>query len=174
MKTFTTKLLLAAAVAILAPAAPALADSISFSLTSMDLTGAPGTSVTFDANVSADPGNLGPVDLDTDSFNVDGGLTVDDSDFFNLPIAIDSTNPYSGPLFSVFIPFGTLPGVYDGYFTIIGDFGDLATVDFHVTAAAAASPVPEPGTWLLLSTGLGVACLFRKRLVARPGLGQTA
>ena len=73
---------------LLAPAA--LADTLNFSISNPVQTGAPGTTFSFLASVSAPFSNTGAIFLNGDSFTLSGGtLTVNDSPFFNnFPLSV--------------------------------------------------------------------------------------
>jgi hypothetical protein len=145
--------------AALMPAAPALADTVNLSLTTPVQTGAPSSTLTFDATVSAPLANGAPVFLNSDNFGVGiPGSTIDDSGFLtNFPLSLSPGDDFTGTLFTVTLPSNLASGVYSGFFEIFGGAAGaadpLATVDFQIDAS---SPVPEPGTWVLLATGLGI------------------
>jgi hypothetical protein len=150
------------AVLLLVP--PAYADTINLTLANPVQTGTPNGTLTFNATVSAPLGNSATSFLNGDDFNVSlAGATIDDSDFlFNFPLSLDPGDKFTGDLFTVSLPSVLIPGVYNGFFEILGgsDPGaqnTLATVNFQINAPA---PVPEPGTWLLLGTGLAVLAMF--------------
>ena len=139
--------------------AAAYADSVNFTLTSPNPTIAEsggnlvsGT-VTFAATVSAPFSNSGAVFLNADSFNVTAPITLDDSDFLNnFPLSLSPGTSFSGDLFVLTIPPGTLAGAYLGTFTLLGGadpnaLNTLGTVSFSV------APTPEPSSILLLLTG---------------------
>lgn len=134
----------------------ASADSINMTLSNPVQTGAPGSTLSFDATVLAVSDKLGPVYLNNGSFNT-GPLTLDDSGFLlNFPSVMSGGDSFTGSLFTVTLPSGIVPGVYTGSFLILGGLDSsavntLATVDFTVNAT---SPVPEPGTYVLFGTGL--------------------
>jgi hypothetical protein len=140
--------------------APALADTINLSLTTPTQTGSPGSTLTFGATVSAPLANGAAVFLNSDNFgdNIPGSL-IDDAGFlFSFPLSLNPGGSFTGTLFSVALPFNLSPGTYNGFFEILGGASgnaqnSLATVDFQINAS---SPVPEPGTWLLLVTGLSI------------------
>ena len=138
--------------------APAYADTLNLSLASPIQTGTPNGTLTFNATVSAPSANSATIFLNGDNFNVSlAGATIDDTDFLlNFPLSLDPSNSFTGDLFTVSLPSVLIPGTYNGFFEILGGADPaaqsvLATVNFQVKAPA---PVPEPGTWLLLATGL--------------------
>jgi hypothetical protein len=113
--------------------------------------------------------NVGAVFLNGDSTTVDSPLTLDDSGFFNtFPLSLGPKGLFSGLLFSVSLPSNIAVGLYKGTFDLLGGAnGDaqnvLAVVNFNVNVPGS-SPVPEPGTDLLLTTGLaGLGVLIRRR-----------
>ena len=157
--------------AMFLPAAPAWGDSITLVLSQPTQTGAPGSTLTFDATVSAPLANSATVFLNFDNFgdNIPGS-TIDDSGFlFNFPLSLDPGGNFTGTLFSVALPPGLAPASYSGFFEIFGgsnaEAGNpLATVNFQINAT------PEPGSWVLLATGLGILAIgnFRPSLSSSP------
>jgi hypothetical protein len=133
----------------------ASATPITFTFTSSLLTAAPGTSVTFQANI-ANP--LPPTAfLNGDSVTVSSPLIADDTLFFlNTPPFLASGQSVTAvPILTVKVPSTTIPGPYGGTFNILGgptdqDFDVLASQPFSVSV----TPVPEPGTVSLLVLGL--------------------
>lgn len=112
--------------------------------------------------------NLGAptVFLNSISFTAAAGLSVNTAAFFALPGSLAAgQNTGLVSLFSVTI--GALPlGTYMGSITILGGgnanaLNSLLTRDFQVVV------VPEPGTLLLLGSGLLSASFLRRRKRAR-------
>jgi hypothetical protein len=146
-----------ALLAALALAIPASADTLNLVLSNPVQTAIPGTTLTFGANASAPFSNTGTIFLNGDNFNLTlNGAVIDDSGFFNnFPFSLDPGVGVAGTLFTVALPTTIAPGTYTGFFSILGGSAGaqdtIATVNFEIDAPSA---VPEPGTWLLLATGL--------------------
>ncbi len=155
---------------VLVSAAPAVADTFSYSLTTVDPTVAPRGPVTFEGSIAAPSSNSGDLLL-SDSFSCTG-CTLDDTDFFNdVPYPLAPGGSYTGPLFTVTVsnPFAT--GAYDGTFDVgltdaLGNPipGTFDSAPFEVTVAPS-SVTPEPDSWLLLSTGVAGVGLLRRRFL---------
>jgi hypothetical protein len=172
--TFRLSLFVLAAASLLS--VRAYADSITLTLTDpVQFGGASlGSSLSFDATVSAPSTNSAAIFLNSDSFNVDAPLTLDDSAFFSgFPFFLNPGDSANGLLFTVFLPTTTPNAVYNGSFTIVGGADgnasdNLADVTFEVTTVPQTPTVPEPASILLLSAGLpGVAAMIRRKLVTR-------
>lgn len=145
----------------------AFADSVTITLANpVQWTYAPGT-VSFTATVAAPNTNAADIYLNSDSFNVDAPLTVDDSGFFGFPLFLSPGTSYTGVLFTVDVPNATPLGPYYGYFQILGGSDGNAqdaisnVARFEVDVV----PTPEPGTMLLLGSG-GIALfgVLRRKL----------
>jgi hypothetical protein len=166
MKSTTSKLSFFAFVTALLLSFPAYADTLTLTLTNPVQSGATslGSSLSFDATVTALSTNTADVFLNSDSFNVDAPLTLDDDGFFlGFPLSLSPGESYTGLLFTIFLPTSTPNAIYNGSFSILGGSdgnaaNDLADVEFQV------STVPEPTTILMLGTGLsGLATMIRRK-----------
>lgn len=138
--------------ALLAVPSRVLADTIV-------IPGTIGTTVSFPVELD-NTGNNVDLFLNGSSFNIDSPLVLDDLLFANFPASIPAGATADGILFTVDLPLGLTPGLYNGTYTILGgltpnDFSDLADITFQIDAQPAASPVPEPGTLVLFATGVG-------------------
>jgi len=150
--------------------------TLSFTLLEPDQSGFPGHLLTFSATVTNPSTSTVVMYLNSDYFNLDSPLIVDDRSYNTNPDfwVLNPGESYTGVLFSVDIPWGTLPGTYFGSFSILGEIdsvgtdnsGDtntLASADFDITV------LPEPSSYLLFGTGLAVlAGIFRRRLIQLP------
>jgi hypothetical protein len=142
--------------------------SLSFSLAQPFQTTAGGT-LSFVATIT----NLGSetVYLNGDTLAVTSPLGYDDSPFFfNFPPSLSSGDSTTAELFTITVPGGTPYDLYTGSFVMLGG-GDgssqlqLGSVDFNVNVSDV-NPVPEPGAFLLMGTGLlGFAGVVRQRLL---------
>jgi len=163
MKKTAFSLSLVVPAVLLLVASPASADTISLVLSNPIQSGAPGSNLTFAATVSAPVANGAAVFLNADNYgiNIAGPNSIDDSGFLlNFPLSLAQGADFTGTLFTIALPSNLLPGVYNGFFEIHGGSDAnaqnlLATVNFQISTQTQ-SPVPEPGTWVLLATGLGV------------------
>jgi len=147
--------------------AAAHADSIDITLMQSSQSGLAGTSVTFDATITNMTG--GTIFLNGDSATTSTSfLTVNDNPFLNnAPLSL-AAGASSGPfaLFSVFIAPGTPSGNYS--FNTFSISGGTSNVAFNTVGSAQfnVAVTPEPGTLVLLASGLlgvGLKLRFRGR-----------
>ena len=146
--------------AVLLLVMPASADTISLVLSNPVQFAVPGSTLSFDATVSAPLDNASTVYLNGDAFDITipGSNPVDDSGFMStFPLFLNPGDTFTGTLFSVTLPPDLAIVNYTGDFTIIGggptDLNNLATVEFQINT------VPEPGTWVMLVTGFGALAM---------------
>jgi hypothetical protein len=146
---------------------PVLAATITLSLSNPVQSAPPGSTLTFDATVSAPSTNAAPVFLNSDNYTIDSPLTLDDSDFFSFPLSLDPGDSFTGALFTVTLPADNLFQTYTGSFEILGG-ADGLTFDTLATTGFQLNPTPEPGTMLLVATGLGLLAfvMHRKRQIS--------
>jgi hypothetical protein len=164
-KTALTISMFVLAILLLVPLASA--DTINLSLSNPVQSGVAGDVLNFTATATAIPDKQGPVFLVSDSGNVTGpsSLVIDDTPFLlNFPFEMSGGDEVTDVLFSITLPSDVIAGVYSGYFSILGgadplSSGTLGTVDFTVNVASP-SAVPEPGTWVLMITGVGMLALL--------------
>lgn len=143
------------------------------------LDGIIGSTVSFDADIQNPIDNGAPLFLNGSSFTIDSPLSLNDLLFVNFPASIDAGSEAFGTLFTVDLPLGLTPGLYSGTYFILGGFtpadqDTLAEIDFQINAQSAASPVPEPGTWVLLLTGVGVLGMMMYSRKRQASLGRAA
>lgn len=155
--TFTLSTLLA--ILLLTFGTSAFADTLNLILSNPTQSATPGSTVSFNATVSAPIANSATVFLNSDSFNVDSPLALnDDGLFFGFPLTLDPGDSFSGLLFSIDIPSTAALNTYNGFFEILGGADGsaadvLSNVSFQVNTASP-SAVPEPSSIFLLATGL--------------------
>ena len=165
----TLSLLVLSATSLLS--AKAHADSLTISLNSPVQTSSAGSIVSFFATVSAPLSNGGTVYLNAADSTTNGGLILDPNPFLNyFPFTLDLGTSSTGLLFTISIPVNEAVGIYLGSFRILGGADDASNIllggaNFEVDIPTPApTTVPEPGSILLLMTGLpGVAVLVRSK-----------
>lgn len=123
-------------------------------------TGTIGTTLVPDPPFLLDNSGNPELFLNGSSFNIDDPLVLNDLLFVNFPPSIPANGSASGTLFTIDLPLGMTPGLYNGSYSIFGgltpnDQDLLAQIDFQVDAQPASNPIPEPSTWILLASGLG-------------------
>jgi len=145
---------------------PAAADSISITLASPYQNGHGNTTVSFTATVAAPGSNSVTIYLNSDSYGVDAPLSVDDTGFLvNFPLTMDPGDSVTDVLFTVFVAAGTPPGLCNGYFQILGGSDANAQNAISNLASFRVNVVPEPGSLLLLASGvLGLFGVARRKL----------
>ncbi len=154
--------------AALTVSVPALADTASYTITTSNPIVAAGGTATFSGIISAPASNTGILQLLGDTSTA-GAYTVDDTDFLlDTPFTLSPGAFYNGPLFTVTLP-GNASGTYTGFFDI--QFADASSNTFYDNAqfslsTPAVAATPEPGSWLLLSTGMACAFMLRRRYSA--------
>jgi hypothetical protein len=146
--------------------AAAHADTITFTLDNPTqiISGQAGGTLTYEVTVTAPPSNSADVFLNGDSANVGVGLSLDDTDFFaNAPFFLAPGDTDTFDEFTVTVPAGTTPGIYSGFFEVLGGAdgnagNPLGTVDFVTNVT------PEPGSFVLLGSGLvGLVGVVRRK-----------
>jgi PEP-CTERM motif-containing protein len=164
-----------AAIVMLALAGLSKGDSLNVTLGQSTQTVLQGTTVVTFTGTILNPSSTDTVFLNADSSVTSSGLvSVDDSPFLLNPLLM-SLNPLQSSgsvlLFNIELPTNLTAGLYTGAFLILGgpdggafsDFSDLADVNFAVDVTSPVVATPEPGTILLLTSGLAGLGLLRKR-----------
>ncbi len=150
------------AASLLLACAAAKADPFTITLTPAFQSGDQ-SAFAFDATVVNNSDDT--VYLNGDNTFVDAPLSVDDSPFNSeWPFTLGPGDSYSGLLFNVDVPPGTL-GDYSGYFQVLGGYDNSTELNTLGTANFEVEVTPEPTTILLLGTGvLSLAGTLRRRL----------
>src|SRR5207245_1367742 len=100
----------------------ASADTIALNLTNPVQTGVGGSTLSFDATVTAPGKNGGTVYLNGDNFtSLASPLTSSDDGFLlGFPLSLDPGESFSGLLFTITLPSDINAGQYLGSFAILG------------------------------------------------------
>jgi PEP-CTERM motif len=163
-----------AAIVMLVLAGLSKADSLNVTLGQSTQTVLQGTIVVAFTGTILNPSTTDTVFLNADSSVTSSSLlSLDDSPFLSNPFLV-SLNPgqsIGSVLFNIDLPTDLAAGLYTGTFSILGgpdggalsNFSDLADVNFAVDVTSPVVATPEPGTILLLASGLAGLGLLRKR-----------
>lgn len=145
-------------------------DTVALTLLNPNQSALRGTTLSFDASVSAPSTNSGIEYLNGDEFTV--SLPIDDSGYLNdFPLDLAPGQSFTGLLFTISIPSTAAQGNYPGVFSIAGgptgtSLGVLASAPFDVYVS------PEPPALALFGTGLALlaagASLRRRAVRVRP------
>jgi hypothetical protein len=160
---------------ILVGSAAVRADTIAISIDNSPQSGPAGSTVTFDATMTNPTGGL--LNLNGDNFSLTAPFTtadVNDSAFFiDWPSDLAAGASFgSTALFSITIPNGAAPGIYDGTFQLLGgpgldDQNLLGSASFEIDVSKPFTAIPEPGTFSLMLLGLmGLSAMGMKQLRA--------
>jgi len=169
MKNKLTLAVMTVLLAVGLSSAVAHADTVTFTLTNptQSISGQAGGTLTYEVTASAPGSNGAAVNLNGEVFTAGAPLTLDPSDFFaNAPFFLNPGDSAIFDLFTVSVPADTLVGNYSGSFSVVGGATSDDVTDVLSTVNFVAVVTPEPGSFLLLGTGLAgvLTTLKRKRL----------
>ncbi len=156
---------------ILFASVAAHADTVTFTLLNPTQSTTGGNTLSFNASVFAPTTNTGSEDLDGLQFNISPGnmFTADANPFLNnYPLSLAPGESYSGLLFTLLVPSGSLPTSYSGSVELDGGplNSKLSTQAFTVNVTPAVAVTPEPSSLLTLGTGMvAMAASLRRRLM---------
>jgi PEP-CTERM motif len=166
-------LLLCAGMLVVVPAAKAdTVDGITFTVTNPDLSGSPGDTLTWDYSVANSSG-LEVIALDVNAPAGFTGGTPDASvfDLFGPTGIIADGSTFTGTLFSFIsdpaVSNSTNTGFFDLTVLLLDSQGNFVNVidltDNYSATITSSAAVSEPGTLMLLGSGLLAGLLFLRR-----------
>lgn len=155
----TCRLAFVAFASMLFASSAALADTLSLTLANPNQSGSSGTTLSFNATVSAPLTNTADVYLNGLDYTLAYPTLTFNGDAFNsFPFSLSAGASYTGLLFTVASTSGTLPALYSGSVVLLGGSTDgsqdrLTTAAFSDRVTGAAAVTPEPSSLLLLGSG---------------------